>query len=366
MKSLFRIFNLTIIKEYYRQNAVFIFAVMLFAFGFLRAVEHITFIKNALKYSSLLGFIFVAWALHALKVILFTLRLLESKQNEFLFHARLFSLPKRFLAFCLLQFSLIQMTFLYSLAMIKFGIEDKRWWQVGYIIVFNIALILIGALFYEYRIRRPNSEQIRNKPIQKFISRFQTPAYFFFVRYLFSKQPVLLLLTKLFCCLVLTGICNLYPTDDYDERLLALGGLFVAAGHTVFCQQYFIFENRFLLITKNLPLGYYKRLLNYLLTYFILLLPEIVVLIRNLPDGTSYLFISFLLIFVLSLIFLNHHVQYINNISHDAFMQRLFFTGILFLVLIMFKIPVILMALINFLIAAFVFRKHYFLSEFNP
>jgi hypothetical protein len=366
MKSLYRIFNLTIIKEYYRQNAVFIFAVMMFAFGFLRAIEHITFIKNALKLPSLLGFVFAAWVLHGVKVTLFTLRLLEAKQNEFLYHTRLFSPLKRFRAFCLLQFSLIQLTFLYSLAMIKFGIEDKRWFEVGYIIAFNIALVVVGALVYEYRIQRPNSEQVRSKPIQKFIASFQTPAYLFFVRYLFAKQPVLLLLTKLFCCLVLMGICNLYPTDDYDERLLALGGLLVAAGHTVFCQQYFIFENKFFLISKNLPLNYSQRLLHYGLAYLILLLPEIIVLARNLPGNVSYLYMGFLMIFILSMIFLNHHVQYINNISHDAFMQRLFFTGILFLLLIMFKIPVILMALVNFSIAAFVFRKHYFISEYNP
>ena len=366
MKSLIRIINLTIIKEYYRQNAVFIFAVMMFAFGFLRAIEHITIIKHALKYPSILGFFFLAWALHGLKVTLFTLRLLESKQNEFLYQARLFPPLKRFLAFCLLQLSLIQLTFLYSLAMIKFGIEEGKLLEIGYIIGFNTVLIVVGALVYEYRIQRPNAEQVRSKPIQKLFAQFRTPPYLFFVRYLFSKQPVLLLLTKLFCCLILLGICNLYPTDDYDERLLALGGLFVAAGHTVFCQQYFIFENKFMLITKNLPLTDSQRLLHYLTAYFLLLLPEIIVLARNLPDTVSYLFIVFLMLFVLSMIFLNHHVQYINHISHDAFMQRLFFTGILFLVLIMFKIPVILMAFINFSIAAFVFKKHYFLSDFNP
>jgi hypothetical protein len=366
MKSLFRIFNLTIIREYYRQNAIFIFAVMMFAFGFLRAVEHITFIRNALKYPSILGIVFLVWALHALKVTLFTLRMLKCRENEFLYHVRLFSPFKRFLVFCLVQLSLIQLTFLYSLGMMKFAIEDKQWMELGYIFACNMVLIITGALLYEFRIQRPNFEQVRSRPIQQFIARFRTPAYLFFVRYLFSKQPVLLLLTKLFGCLVLMGICNLYPTDDYDERLFSLAGLLVAAGHTVFCQQYFMFENRFLLIGRNLPLSYTQRLIQYALGYFLLLIPEIIVLIRNLPVGVDYIYIVFLIIFILSMIFLNHHVQYINNVSHDAFMQRLFFTGILFLLLIMFRIPVFLMALINFSIAVYVFKKHYFSSEFNP
>jgi len=365
MKSLFKIFNLTIIREYYRQNAVFIFAIMMFAFGFLQASEHIAIIKQILRSQSLILLLFIVWVLHALKVVLFTLRLLESKSNEFLYHARLFPSLKRFFALCLLQFSLIQLTFLYSLAMIKIGVEENLWGAIVAIIICNIFLIVAGAVVYEYRLQRPNSERVTNKPIERLFAKFQTPAYLFFIRYLFAKQPVLLLLTKLFTCMVLIGVCNLYPTDEYDERLLSLGGILVAAGHTVFCQQYYYFETKYLSFTKNLPFTNLQRLWRYGLAYFLLLLPEIIVLVRNLPDGVSYGFILLLIIFSLSLIFLNHHVQYINNVSDDAFMQRLFFSGILFLLLIMFKIPIILLAIINFSLAIFVFRKHYLLSEFN-
>lgn len=363
MKSIFRILNLTIVKEYYRQNAVFIFAIMLFSFGFLRAIEHITIIKMALKLPSLLALTFLVWLLHTLKVILFTQRMLESKTNEFLYHIRLFSPLKRILAFGMMQFSLIQLTFLYSLWMLKIGIEEKQFVAILAIIVCNLLLILLGIFVYEYRIQRPNSVSVTAKPIQHFLAKFQTPNYLFFIRFLFAKQPVLLLLTKLFSCFVLVGICNLYPTDAYDERLLSLGGLFAAAGHTVFCQQFFNFENQYLSFNRNLPITSPKRLFNYTLSYLILLLPEIIILARNLPDGVSYIFALKLALLILSMIFLNHHVQYINGISHDTFMQRLFFAGILFLLLIMFKIPVILMILVNFSVAIFVFQKHYYESQ---
>jgi hypothetical protein len=363
MKIIFRILNLTIVKEYYRQNTVFIFAILMFSFGFLRSQEHITIIKMALKLPYLLALTFLVWALHTLKVILFSLRMFESKTNEFLYNIRLFSPIKRFLAFGMMQFSLIQLTFLYSLWMIKIGLEEKYYWQTLAIILYNILLILLGIVFYEYRIKRPNAINITKKPIQNFLAKFRTPSYLFFIRYLFSKQPVLLLLTKLFSCFVLVGICNLYPTDAYDERLLALGGLFAAAGHTVFCQQFFDFENHYLAILRNLPINYKERIVNYLASYSILLVPEIIILARNLPNGVNYIFALALIIFILSMIILNHHVQFINGISDDTFMQRLFFAGILFLLLIMFKIPVILMALINFSIAIFVFYKHYYESQ---
>lgn len=363
MKIITRILSLTITKEYYRQNTIFIFAVMLFSFGFLRAEEHKTIIKNALNLHSLLSLIFIGWALHALKVILFCLRMFESKNNEFLYHIRLFSPLKRYAALGFMQFSLLQLTILYSLWMIIIGIEQNKIIETSAIISFNILLIIAGIIIYEYRIKHPNVVRTSPKRIQNLLSRFRSPSYLFFIRYLFAKQPVLMLLSKLFTCLILIGVCDLYPTDDYDERLLAIGGLIVAAGNTVFCQQLFYFENQFLSFNRNLPLSLQQRILGYLLTYSLLLIPELIVIFRNLPDGISYLFAFQLIIFVLSMIFLNHHTQYINDISADTYLQRLFFTGILFLLLIMFKIPLILMVLVNFLLAIFVFQKNYYESQ---
>lgn len=362
MKNISRILSLTITKEYYRQNAVFIFAIMMFSFGFLRAEEHKTIIKSALNMPSLLVLIFIGWTLHALKVILFSLRMFEVKNNEFLYNIRLFSPLKRYLALGLMQLSLLQLTIIYSLWMIKIGLEQNKFVETIAIIGFNIFLVLMGVIVYEYRLKHPNAVRVSAKPIQNLISRFNTPSYLFFVQYLFAKQPVLVLLSKLFTCFVLVGVCSLYPTDAYDERLLALGCLFAAAGHTVLCQQFFYYENQFLSFSRNLPLSSAQRLLGYLCTYFLLLIPEFVILIRSLPVGVSYLFALQLSIFILSMVLLNHHTQYINSVSVDIYLQRLFFAGILFLLLIMFKIPVILMALVNFLLAIFVFHKNYYES----
>jgi hypothetical protein len=247
--------------------------------------------------------------------------------------------------------------------MIKIGVEQSKFLETSVIIGFNIVLVITGIIVYEYRLKHPNVVRASSKPIQNLLSRFKTPSYLFFIRYLFAKQPVLLLLSKVFTCFMLIGVCGLYPTDAYDERLLALGGLFAAAGHTVFCQQFFYYENQFLSFNRNLPLSSQQRILGYSLTYSLLLIPELIVLLRNLPEGVNYLFALQLIIFILSMIFLNHHTQYINNVSTDTYLQRLFFAGILFLLLIMFKIPVILMALVNFSLAIFVFHKNYYESQ---
>ena len=365
MKSLLNIFNKSIVAEYYRQNMVFIFVLMLFCFGFLRAIEHITIIKLILRLPALMLFTFIVWAVYALKVSLFNLRLLESKQFEFLYQARLFPLAKRMAVFCLVMFNLLQLTFLYSLAMIKIGIDEKRYGPVGLIVLINLVLIISGALVMEYRIRRPNPEKLLPRTFQSVFSKFRTPSYLFFVRYLSARQPVLLLITKLFSMAVLLGFCYLYPTDDYDERFLAIAVLLVGASHIVFNQKYFQFEHLHLGLLRNLPLGFGKRYSGYLITYAVLLIPELLVLIKNLPGEVSYVFMIQLLIFIMSIILLMHHLHYINGISKDAFMQRLFFGGIGLFLLIMFKIPLLVLSGALLLAGGMVFRKHFYLSEYH-
>ncbi|AFK04553.1 hypothetical protein Emtol_3424 [Emticicia oligotrophica DSM 17448] len=363
MKSIIRILNLAITKEYYRQNVIFIFAIMMFSFGFLRANEHITIIKLVLKLPSLLLLTFLVWALHTVKITLFTLRMFESKNNEFLYHISLFPKLKRWTAFAALQFNLVQLTFLYSLWMLKIALEEKQFGAFFLIIAYHIIFIVAGIAAYEYRLQRPNATQVIKQPIQNLLGKFTTPHFLFYIRYLFAKQPVLLLLGKLFSCFMLAGVCNLYPTDAYDERLLALGGLFSAAGHSIFTQEFIYFEHQFLSFSRNLPIKTFQRFLNYSITYSIILIPELIVLLRNLPQGISVIFIFSLMTFILSMILLNHQTQYINKINNDTYLQRLFFVGILFLLLIMFKIPVILMASVNILLAGFVLNKHFYESQ---
>lgn len=365
MKRLLSIFNRSIVAEYYRQNMVFIFVLILFCFGFLRAMEHITIIKLILKLPALLLLTFIVWAAYALKVALFNLRLLESRQYEFLYQARLFPLHKRFGVFCLVMFNLLQLTILYSLAMIKIGMDEKRYGAVGLILLINLVLIVSGALVLEYRIRRPNPEKLLPRTFQGIFSRFNTPSYLFFVRYLSARQPVLLLITKLFSMAVLLGFCYLYPTDDYDERFLAIAGLLVGASHIVFNQKYFQFEHVHLGLLRNLPLGVMKRYSGYLITYVVLLVPELLVLIKNLPGGLSYVFMAELLIFIMSIILFMHHLHYINGVSGDAIMQRLFFGGVGVFLLIMFKVPLVILSGVLLMAGIVVFRKHFYLSEYH-
>lgn len=333
-----RIFYLSIVKEYYRQNAIFIFAVMMFAFGFLRGNEHLAIIKEALHSPLILSGICLIWVLYAVKVTFFTLRFLSQRSSEFLFHTRLFSPVKRFFAFLNLQFGLMQLTFFYAVAMIGNGILEGTWASVGVIVLVNLLILVIGAFVYNYKIEHPNSQQ---DTVRKYFSlNFVTPQWLFFPRYLLTQQTVLVFITKYFTAFILMGVCYLYPTDDYDIRLISLGGLLAGFSQSVIIQNVQFFEQFYFGLYRNMPLSKFNWALRYLGMTTVILIPEAVVLLRNFPDTLSVLewAMQFLFMIAVSYALLNYKLFRIRN--NEKGFQIVFFTGVGLALLVMFKVPV--------------------------
>ncbi len=356
-----KILYLTIVKEYYRQNAVFIFAVLMFAIGFLRGNEHLAIINEALRSPFVLSCIFLIWILYAVKVTLFTLRFLSQRSSEFLYHLRLFPTSKRILAFMNLQFSLVQLVFTYAVLMTGKGILEKTWWAVMAIVLVNLGMVVAGALVYEYRIKRPNSHQDTTR---QYVSlAFTTPQFLFFPRYLLTRQTVLLLITKSFTAFVLMGICYLYPTDDYDIRLISLGCLLAAFSQSVILQSLHFFERMHFSIYRNMPVSGLRWFLNYLLTLAVILLPEAVVLVRNFPAGLDMTDGLIQFLFLLSVTVMLWHYQVFIAGNNESGFQVVFFSGVTLAILVMFKIPVWAFSVVGLVLAYLVLKRRFYEVE---
>lgn len=356
-----KILYLSVVKEYYRQNTIFIFAVMMFAFGFLRANEHLSIINEALNSPMILSCFAFGWILYALKVTLFTLRRISLKQSEFLYHLVLFPRTKRFLAFMSLQFSLIQLTFFYAFFMLGKAAIEKNWWASAVILAVNILIVILGALVYEWKINKPNSQQ--NTVRKYFNIRFKTPQFLFFPRYLITNQTVLFLITKTFTALGIMGVCYLFPTDDYDIRLISLGSLIVAFSQMVILINFKDFERQYFSLYRNMPISTVKWFLTYLITLFVLLIPEMIVLVRNWPIALSWTNYALQILFIISLTCVLLHYQFFISRDSEQGFQILFFFGIGLALLIMFKVPVLGLSFFGLVVSYAVLKKKFYKVE---
>lgn len=337
---------MAIIKEYYRQNTFFIFAILMFSFGIMKANEHYALMKNAL-HSWILLFVFcVLWLLHGLKVSLYVLRHLQKPEFEFLYNARLFPRKERLLAFGLMQFILIQLTFLYALVLFVIGITENAWGACLIVLMANIFLILGGVFWYEYKIWRPNLGQ---NVIPRFFSFNVTiPWVLFYPRHLVTREPVLFILSKFSSILIILLVCYLYPTDDYDIRLISLGLVLVVLTQIMVLIAYSKFENSYFGIYKNMPLTKFNRFCKYLLTIVVILLPEILVLVRNIPNDIPVISVFFQILFLVGVVMsLFMYLRFREEDGREKQMQVLFFSAMFLGVLVMFKVPALLFALVG-------------------
>lgn len=356
-----RILYLTIVKEYYRQNAIFIFAVMMFAFGFLRATEHLALMNQALGSLSVLLAFCLVWVLHGAKVISFAVRALTLRQNEFLYHLLAFPAYPRFRAFLVMIFALIQLTFLYALPMMALAFEYREWLSLGVIVGVNGLLVLTGALILEWKIRRFNSSQ--NVARKYFGFRFRTPRVLFYPRYLLVRQTVLFLITKGFTALVLMGVCFLFPTDEYDARLISLGCLLAGFGQSVILQHLHFFERIYFDTYRNMPLSVLEWFGGYVLTLGVIILPEAVVLARNFPMalGVGEGLVQFFFLWSVT-VFLFHYQAFIAG-DKEAGFQVLFFSGLGLAILIMFKIPAWVFSGVGLILSYLILKKRFYAVE---
>ena len=349
-----RILYLTWVKTYYRQNAIFVFVVILLAFGLLRAKEHLTLIHSALEDNGVFLLACLLWILHGIKVIAYARRALLLKENEFLHHLHLFTRTARLLSFFGVIFQLVQLTFLYSVAMLIIS------YTAGYLekgllgIAVHLLLCAIGALVLESQLNQSKSLNIgRSRKVQ-----FPIPQVLFYPYYLLSRQTVLLLVSKVFSGTVLMVVCLLYPTDDYDIRLLGLGGLMGAYSQSVIFQYWYFFERTYFDYYKNLPLNLGQRYVRYLITVIILLSPEIVVLLRNWPiEYAQFPQIIMLMIGIaMGLLFYQ-------MFKGKGEFQGIFFSGVGLAISIMFDMPMYLYGLVAGGVGFFLLRRYYYEDE---
>ena len=364
MIPIFHLLRKTFIKEYYRLNAGFFFVIAMFAGGFLRAEDHVALATYAVQSPLLLSLLFGLWTLYHLKTLAFVRQRLLWDSHGFLYHLALLSRWNRWLAWLFVQYALWLPVLCYALFLAYCGLQIEQQAGVWATLFFVLLLPFTGVWAYEYRLFRPNPDHRLSVLSTYFNRRFNKPAWTYFLWHLFRTEPVLLFLTKIFTGGIVVGLCLLYPTDRYDERLLSLGGLLVGMSHCTMLLHLYEFEHLQLPLLRNLPLRFEKRFLFYWFLFFVLLLPEVLLFLRYLPAVVSGWYVVQWAAWVVGLWWLIFSRFLTKHYVMDYLLRHIFYVFIAFFFLIMFKTPLALLILFNLSIAMWWFRQHYYQSEY--
>lgn len=364
MRGLWTLPEKLIVRQFYLQNTGLFLVVLLLGFGFLSSNEHIALATYALHDGFFLAGYLILWLLYTFYTIRFSWQLIQTTDLLQLF--RLIPAAKRLLILYLLNMQLLAPVIVYASFVFWVGTQQRTDRMNGTLLLTVGFLSLLPLPFLERALQNPRPEQFAGSLGTWLRQRLTTPYLFFFIRFLFREQPATVFLTKAGSCLLTLGILALYPTDDYDIRLLSLGMLLSAAFHAGVIFELYQFEATQLLLIRNLPLPVWKRWSLYGTMMSLLLGPEAVLLLDKRPTDVPMLATVGVWLFGLSLLLLQFTTLLARHRARDRFILTLFWPLIGYFFLIMYQFSAWLLFLITAITATGLFIRNFYQSAWEP
>jgi hypothetical protein len=363
----FMLLTKTFVHTFYRQNALGLAVVGLVAGGFMRYEEHSTMAQAAAASPFLLGLYGLLWAAYTLLTARFVVHQIGT--YVVLLHLRLFANWRRWRALGLVQAKLLLPVIGYGLFVCRIARQTQQAWAIWAVLGTLLVLTALPLAWYDYALRHPHPVRPWAGWLAGLRRRYQTPYLLFGLRHLLVNVATVFWRTKIGTSLVWLGILKLYATDqyqinllrtpDYDLRLIGLGALLVGLGHASLVYELYGFEHQRLLLYRNMPVSNWVRWRRYAAQFGLLLLPETALFLVNLPVNEPIWLSAAGLVFGVSLmvlqqgLFLRLHRPLARSLPH------LYILLIAYFLLIMFRVPLWILAGLTFATAWLLFRRYY-------
>lgn len=278
-KILFRSF----VKPFYRENAaffVFVFTVMFYIVGMVDGAGlfeyHQTLVTGMLKNYGFLLFVFAAWFLYTRKIVAFITGVMHRPEYTFLCIYNCLDKAKQFTLFFLIEVWLLLPVLLYSVFIVITGWRQHLYLPVLLVVVFLLLLCFLAALRHVYVLnnlyKKPVLPRIKVKGWLELSSAYPV----ILLRFVANQQKIMWIGLKVFTCSLLYLIARNNTLSSSDIHLTFLFFNFGVFANGVLVFRIREFEETYLTFYRGVPVSLLKRLLEYALVYFILLLPEFI------------------------------------------------------------------------------------------
>ena len=365
MKSLNNVFRSVFVTAFYRINAGFFLIVAGVCFGFLSGREHKALAQAFISSPFLLLIPITVWIIYGFKVMGFNSILLAKDENSFLFHAS--ALPRFQLWKCISIVIVMQLlpALSYGLFLIIIAVQTKQFVSIALVASVLASGTLLITLKTVTIILTPDLGSkvslLKNK-IDGWITK---PFIWFYPEWITRQQPLLVIGTKLFACLLIIGTSRLYLFDTYDERLLAMGCTLAFASNLVIVFYYHRFENFHFPVLRSLPFSLPKRLGAFVFTFTLLTVFEWSTLVNYFPEALSSIYFFMLVAFALSIYVISYAYLFIKDITLELFIQKAGIAAFAWFILLLFKMPLLILIVVHFSAGYLIYHHRFYRFEFN-
>jgi len=318
-------------------------------------------VANLIAQNQLLLLIVLAvWFLYNLKCIDYITKEIKLPQQQFLTCLQNIGTKKCFGYLCFVQFMIFIPVIAYAVFIIIIALKNNAYIVVGEIAVFILIMLLITPIIYV----RTLQNRLREISFHFFTSTVRISKTIITIPlvYIWNSRKQMLLIAKFFSLLLLLLFIRTYEPDHYDIRPLLLCFLLSTISNCAIVFEIKSFENNYLQLIYNFPISLFRRFMQLIIMYALLLLPELLLVWKAYPlffHLTDYIQ---LILASVSLLVLLHTTLLTGNINMDAFIKIVFAIAMALFFIILYD-PGIILPVVILLIAFGFFHAYYHETE---
>ena len=327
------------IERFYKLNAGFFLALFIALFGIMSGVDTIHFhraIMQAITGSvSFMLISFVVFAVYNLKCISFTLKELKKPENDFLYQLQTVSNARQLglLVYC--HASLYLPMAIYGLLAAYVGFVSGNPVLASLLALWQMGMCMAGALISFYQL----NTTLKFPPISlPSFSIVNTISYNFYLLFhsLYSRKGAIIGI-KLISLLLLQFMVVLNDDKPNKENVCFLVLLCIST-HALLPVYYVDFTERQLGFMRNMPVTLLRRYMQYMITYSVIFIPELLFMLWNERNVLPLSVIFSLYGLAISRLMLYTSIQYMKHVTLDRYTL---------LVFVMFFVTLVLLASFN-------------------
>lgn len=314
----------SLVKPFYRENLSILFFLFILMFGVVGEADGGELF--AYHYSLALGLlqnnyswlVFTSWLLYTRKFTGFVSGLLRQPQYGFMTIYNNLDKTRRFRLFLLVEAWLMLPVLLYAVFLTVIGCIRHLYLPVAMVLTCLLLLCAVAAAWHAYLLSHLHKDRLI-----WFRLRLSSAYELVLLRYVAHKQRIFWVGLKLFTCGVLYMIALNNTAADYDPVFPFLFFNFGILGNGVIVHGIREFEETYLSFYRGAAVPLLKRLAEYSLVYFVLLIPEFITASLLVPVHLHY---SDAILFSLcgySLVLLMHGITYLRHFGRKEYLVLL-------------------------------------------
>lgn len=343
---------LSTVSAFFRQRAGTFLVLLGVLFGFLSANEHHAFAVFFLTGTYGMLSLFVIWLVYSLLCVQFLVNTWKLPEYTFIFHARTWPAFMRARRFAMQALGFLQPVFYYGVYLLIVSIQDKLLARLWPVIPFYIVLVLMLALAAEWRIRKPVLYvPVKGKSILKWPFPRPVSWLYWSMEWLVRERGITLLVGKVGAMLVATGTMLYYSTGEYDIRMPAVGMSLAYLLNLGLSLELYQWKAEIWLWGRSLPVPVWKRWGRVVAAHCLLIVPETMVVLRS--GALGLVEVAQLYLLGLTILIVSHLYFYKRSGLPENAMQVFLFGFVGLTLLILYKIPLLLLAAVGLLFSLY-------------